>query len=103
MPNDGSGRGTFDSDKDDAEPYKYEVVKWVKSGEHPRRRSGRRLTEKQLPEVDFMVVKVIKEDDDETTFDTLWGPFDDWDFVEGFLGYDYGAEGSLAAGATGSR
>lgn len=98
MPNDGAGRGTFDSDKDDPEPYKYEVVNWVKAGEHPRRRSGRRIKEKDLPQVDFMVVKATKQDDDQTTYDTLWGPFDDWDFIEGFLAYDYGEEGSLSAG-----
>lgn len=67
----------------------------MKAGEHPRRRSGKRITEGDLPQVDFMVVKVTKVDDDEASYDTLWGPFDDWGFIEGFLAYDYGAEGSL--------
>ena len=97
MPYDKAGRGTFETDEDEPKPYKYEVVKWVKEGEHPRRRSGRRIREKDLATVDFMIVKSTKVDDDETSYDTLYGPFDDWDFVEGFLRYDYGADGSLFA------
>jgi hypothetical protein len=80
----------------------------VKAGEHPRRRSGRRIKERDLPQVDFMVVRVTDEspdvdDKDKVTYNTLWGPFDDWPFVEGFLTYDYGVEGSLFAASTSTK
>lgn len=71
----------------------YEIDTWVKEGEHPRRRS--RISEDDLPHVDFMVVKITPIDKPtDVSYDTLWGPFEDWDFVEGILEYDYGDEGS---------
>lgn len=108
MPYDKAGRGEFESGEDDSVPYKYEVVNWVKAGEHPRRRSGRRIKEKDLPQVDFMVVRVTNDDPeaddkDKKSYNTLWGPFDDWAFVEGFLSYDYGVEGSLFQTTTSAR
>jgi hypothetical protein len=49
-------------------------------------------------------MKVTKEDDpSDVTFVTLYGPFEDWDMIEGMLGYDYGEEGSLFAATRNSK
>jgi hypothetical protein len=83
----------FMSDENIPRRYFYEVENWVKEQEHPRRRA--RITEDDLPHVDFMVIKVIPEDNlTDVSYNTVWGPFDDWAFIEGILAYDYGDEGS---------
>lgn len=97
MAYDGAGKGSFNSEGKQPRRFIYQVEQWVRSGEHPRRRSGKRIKQEDLPQVDFMVVGSHPEDEpDNITYDTVWGPFDDWDYLEGFLAYDYGDEGSLA-------
>jgi len=84
---------TFMSDENIPRRYNYKVYNWVKEKEHPRRR--KRIKESELDTVDFMVVEVEPEDKkQEVTYITIWGPFEDWQNVEGILGYDYGTEGS---------
>lgn len=97
MPYDKAGKGSFEPEgKKDKRKFNYEIESWVKQGDFPHRRSGKRLKVDDLHNVDFMVVRSSPEDEpDNQTFDTVWGPFDDWDFLEGFLAYDYGDEGSL--------
>lgn len=93
MPTDENGRKYFMTDENIPRRHFYEVDNWVREQEHPRRRT--RISEDDLPDVDFMVLKVQPEQDlTDVSYITIWGPFDDWDFVEGILGYDYGAEGS---------
>jgi hypothetical protein len=71
----------------------YTVEDWVKMGEWPKRE--KHLDETDLPTVDFMTVQIKPEDDAlNPTYITVWGPMEDWDFVEGILAYDYGEEGS---------
>lgn len=101
MPYNGAGKGSFRSDENIPNTFDYEIVNWVRVLEHPRRRSGKRIKENELPYVDFMVVKVTKRDDKVESYDTLYGPIEDWDTLEGFLAYDYGEEGSLSV-ASGS-
>lgn len=93
MPTDEKRRKYFMSDENIPRRYYYEVDTWVKEKEHPRRR--KRLGDDDLVTVDFMTVKVIPEQDStDVSYITIWGPFPDWDFIEGILGYDYGSEGS---------
>ena len=83
----------FMSDENIPRRYNYEIENWVKEQEHPRRR--KRLRDEDLPSVDFMTVKVTPEaEPTDVSYITIWGPFDDWEFVEGILAYDYGSEGS---------
>ena len=79
--------------------YNYEITSWVRDDDTSRKRR-KKITDDDLINVDFMVVKSHPEDDPEDiTYNTVWGPFEDWDFLEGFLAYDYGEEGSLMPGA----
>lgn len=94
MPPLGNGRGTFTPEGGDDRAHIYKVLNWVKEREWPRRR--KRIKDTDLPSVDFMLVEVYPEDEPENiSYNTVWGPFDDWDFLEGYLAYDYGEDGSL--------
>lgn len=93
MPIDENDKRYFMSSENIPRRYFYEVETWVKDREFPRRR--KRITDEDLPTVDFMVVKIIPEEDRmNVTYNTIFGPFDEWDFLEAILAYDYGDEGS---------
>lgn len=93
MPQEKDGRRYFMSNENIPRRYYYEVDTWVKEQEHPRRR--KRIGDQDLVSVDFMTIKIIPEQDiTDVSYNTIWGPFEDWDFVEGILAYDYGSEGS---------
>lgn len=93
MPIDENGKRYFMSDENIPRRHFYEVENWVKEKEHPRRRV--RFNDSDLTHVDFMVIKVIPEQDlTDVSYNTIWGPFPDWEFLEGILAYDYGSEGS---------
>ena len=73
--------------------YHYQVESWIKEDEYPKQR--KRLTDENLMEVDQMLVKIIPDEDPaDVQYQTVWGPMEDWDFIEGILGYDYGEDGS---------
>jgi|ERR1700728_903199 len=96
MPNDGHGKGTFTPDSGDTDQHYYEIESWVRAGSYPDRETE--IETRELPEVDFMVVKVWRAgNEQDVSYDTVWGPFDDWDFLEGYLEYDFGEKGSLFA------
>jgi hypothetical protein len=83
------------ADRNIPERYNYEITTWVKEGDKSRKRR-KKITEDDLKDVDFMIVKSHPENDPkDVTYNTVWGPFEDWHFLEGFLAYDYGDEGSL--------
>lgn len=96
MPKDEKNRRYFMSDETIPRRFYYEVENWVKEGEHPRRR--KRISEDDLATMDFAVFKVTPEDNlTGVTYTTVYGPADDWEFIEGILAYDYGEEGSKIA------
>jgi hypothetical protein len=81
------------SDENIPRRYFYEVDSWVREQEHPRRR--KRLNEDDLAFVDFVVFKIIPEDQPtDVSYITVYGPMEDWESIEGILAYDYGEEGS---------
>lgn len=85
-------KGTFQTDQNNPQTLEYEVYNWVKEGRSTKRRTE--ISDKDLVHVNFMVVQV-KTPNGKLYFDTIWGPFPDWEFVEGLLVYDFGAEGSI--------
>jgi hypothetical protein len=94
MPSLGDGNGSFIPERGDNRPHIYKVLNWVKEREWPRRR--KRIGTGDLPKVDFMLVEVYPDDEpDNISYNTVWGPMDNWDFVESYLAYDYGEDGSL--------
>lgn len=101
MAYDKAGKGEFESEGKNKRRYRYEIDQWNKEDEFPRRRSGKRITQGDLPDVNFLTVKSTPVDEpDKAQYSTVWGPFDDWDFLEEYLAYDYGEEGSLGVSAT---
>lgn len=97
MPEDNEGR-YFMSDENIPRRYHYKVVDWVRAGEHPRRR--KKIKESDLPFMDFAVLEVnVEGDNTDVSYVTVYGPADDWEFIEGVLAYDYGEEGSRMAPA----
>jgi hypothetical protein len=96
MPNNGRGTGTFTPDGGDGREYTYELDSWVREGEYPTRMHT--IDTADLQEVDFIVIESHPTDDPtDVSFDTLWGPFDDWQSIEIALSADYGETGSLSA------
>src|SRR5438477_316569 len=91
MPEDETGK-YFMSEEKVPHRYYYEIDSWVKEREYPKRRT--KITDEDLPSVDFMAVKIRKEDDDKISYETVWGPMEDYEFIEAILSYDFGDEGS---------
>lgn len=72
----------------------YEILEWVRLGEWPTRIKGA-PPDSELPYVDFMVTEIKPEEfEKDRTYETLYGPWEDWDLIERTLGHDYGSEGS---------
>lgn len=93
MPKDEKGKRYFMTDEKIPRRMFYEIENWVKDNEHPKRRTS--IKDDDLPHVDFAVVKITPEQDfTDVSYNTIWGPFPDWQFIEGILAYDYGSEGS---------
>lgn len=94
MPADNEGRRYFMSRENIPRRYYYEVDSWVRAGSWPNREDGE-LTEADLEKMDFAVFRIIPDGKPTAvSFETVYGPAEDWLFIEGILGYDYGEEGS---------
>lgn len=97
MPTDEKGK-YFMSQENIPRRYHYDVEYWSKEGEKKQRK---RLTDEDLMKVDMMLIKITPDEDPtDVQYQTVWGPMEDWNFIEGILGYDYGEEGSRLAPAT---
>jgi len=90
-------KGTFQTDQNNPVTLEYEVNSWVHDG--PSRKRRKVIGTSDLPRVDFMVVQVTAPNG-KIYFDTIWGPFPDWEFIEGLLAYDFGSEGSIEISTT---
>lgn len=95
MPYDESkNRGTFEPHGKEGE-YVYSIESWVREGQWPEREKSP-PSESDLIYVDFLITRVHPVNDASNVhYDTVWGPLEKFDMIEGFLAYDFGDEGSI--------
>ncbi len=88
-----SGTGSFFPEGSETE-FTYEIENWYREGSDTKHTSEMDMSD--MAEADRATVAVWPTDDPEDVYyDTIWGPFDGYDNVEGFLEYDFGNEGSI--------
>jgi hypothetical protein len=81
--------GNFNADGTGQE-FHYEVESWkdAQGNQHTD------IEDSDLPNVDFMILKVTNIDTGQSDYETISGPMVDWEYVEDILEYDWGEEGS---------
>lgn len=85
-------KGTFYGGKADKE-YNYEFDKW-KTATDEEGQWRESIKDSQLSDVtDTLIVKIENPDTGQITYNSITGPFGDWEIVEELLEYDWGPEG----------
>ncbi len=74
--------------------YDYEVIDWRHLNSPDEVKDGDSLTDRNTHNVHEVTIRIEHTESKITSYETIRGPFDDWDFVEDVLEYDYGEEGS---------
>ena len=85
--------GRFDADGTD-KGYNYEVVDWIGRNEDEKHGTGEDLTESDLPTAAEVIVKIEDEESGDVYYETITGEFENWQFIDDILEFDFGSEGS---------
>lgn len=72
--------------------HKYTPIDWKETGEGKEREgTGENI---DPPRTEEVVLEIENTATGELLYETIYGPFEDWDFIEDILEYDFGSEGS---------
>lgn len=74
--------------------YDYEIIDWKHLDETEKHGTAEDLSDRNLHNVDEVTVRITNTETGQVSYQTVQGPFDDWEFVEEVLERDYGGEGS---------
>ena len=81
--------GVFYGGKESDEKYTYELEKWKET----EGKWQEDIDDSDLVRVEDLVVKIENEETHEVGYNTITGPFEDWEIVEEILEYTWGPEG----------
>ena len=81
--------GVFYGGKEGDEEYHYELDKWKET----EGKWQEEIDDSDLTRVEDLVVKIENQETHAVAYNTITGPFEDWEIVEEILGYTWGPEG----------